>query len=461
MQAMNWSELRARVSAPLILRVGVAACFIGHGAFGVLQKPEWVVFFQLFGIADATALRLMPLIGTVDIAIGLLALLAPSRALFAYAFFWCLLTAALRPIIGLSIAETLERAGNYGVPLALLLLAGRGPWLQRFTGEHAPPERRHLLFTVSQLTTAVLLIGHGLLALQGKPLLQEHVHALGLPAEMTFVMGMLDLSAAIAVLILPSAPLFAAVAIWKLGTEGLFLVAGAPVFEFIERGGSYAAPLAAAWLLARAQTAHRVWTPFTIARARTLLGAPVFWLIAANASAQQSDPPPLTAAVIQELRKGGLVVACRHAITSHDREDRTPVNFDDPSTQRVLSPEGEQQARKLGEDLRAIDVRFGQVLASPFQRTRLSAELMFGRVTIENALSSMTRGKDADLTALVTTPVPVGENRLLMTHQGLLYRVFTTIKHGTIGEGSCVVARPTGSSFELMALAKPADWIQR
>ena len=116
---------------------------------------------------------------------------------------------------------------------------------------NAAPERRHLLFTVSQLTTATLLLGHGLLALQGKPLLQEHMRALGLPAEMTVVMGTLDLSAAIAVLILPSTPLFGAVAVWKLGTEALFLVAGAPVFEFIERGGSYAAPLAAAWLIAR------------------------------------------------------------------------------------------------------------------------------------------------------------------------------------------------------------------
>ncbi|HEX7879730.1 MAG TPA: hypothetical protein VF720_09990 [Candidatus Eisenbacteria bacterium] len=36
-----------------------------------------------------------------------------------------------------------------------------------------------------------------------------------------------------------------------MGSESLFLTAGAPVWEFVERGGSYAAPLALMWLKAR------------------------------------------------------------------------------------------------------------------------------------------------------------------------------------------------------------------
>jgi hypothetical protein len=35
---------------------------------------------------------------------------------------------------------------------------------------------------------------------------------------------------------------------WKLGTEALRPLAGEPIWEFIERGGSYGAPLALAWL---------------------------------------------------------------------------------------------------------------------------------------------------------------------------------------------------------------------
>jgi hypothetical protein len=36
--------------------------------------------------------------------------------------------------------------------------------------------------------------------------------------------------------------------VWKVGTEALRPLAGEPIWEFIERGGSYGAPLALAWL---------------------------------------------------------------------------------------------------------------------------------------------------------------------------------------------------------------------
>jgi len=39
------------------------------------------------------------------------------------------------------------------------------------------------------------------------------------------------------------------VAAWKLATEFLFVVAGAPIWEFVERAGSYAARLALAALM--------------------------------------------------------------------------------------------------------------------------------------------------------------------------------------------------------------------
>jgi hypothetical protein len=36
--------------------------------------------------------------------------------------------------------------------------------------------------------------------------------------------------------------------LWKIGIEWLRPMAGEPFWEFIERGGSYAAPLALLWL---------------------------------------------------------------------------------------------------------------------------------------------------------------------------------------------------------------------
>jgi hypothetical protein len=45
------------------LRVAVAMCFIGHGAFGIITKPVWCNYFALFGIGHDIAYRLMPLLG--------------------------------------------------------------------------------------------------------------------------------------------------------------------------------------------------------------------------------------------------------------------------------------------------------------------------------------------------------------------------------------------------------------
>ena len=135
-----------------------------------------------------------------------------------------------------------------------------------------------------------------------------------------------------------------------------------------------------------------------------------------------------------------------------------PVNFDDPSTQRVLSPEGEAQATALGKSLSSLKIPFNAVLASPYQRTRRSAELMAGAVQIDDALSSSSKGKDAELKALMTGTVPAGGNRLLVTHQGLLYRSFPSVKHGSVAEGDCLVVRPAASGAEVLAMLKPTDW---
>src|SRR5213595_2607696 len=65
-----------------ILRVAASMCYIGHGAFGLLTKKEWVPFFGVAGIPRDAALALMPLIGAVDVALGIAVLWRPTRVLF-------------------------------------------------------------------------------------------------------------------------------------------------------------------------------------------------------------------------------------------------------------------------------------------------------------------------------------------------------------------------------------------
>ena len=83
-----------------ILRVAVAACFVGHGAFGVITKAVWVPYFGVWGISEPWAWRLMPVVGIVDISIGLLTLFLPLRAVLLWTVFWGAQTAALRPLTG-------------------------------------------------------------------------------------------------------------------------------------------------------------------------------------------------------------------------------------------------------------------------------------------------------------------------------------------------------------------------
>jgi hypothetical protein len=242
----------ATVSAYWILRVGAALCFIGHGAFGFITKAAWVPYFAVVGIPEAWAHRLMPVVGAVDVLAGMAVLFAPRGVPLVYMTVWAAWTALLRPLAGESVFETLERAGNYGVPFTLILLTamprslrGLGALLDA-PSAHAQPliRTRQAL----QWTTVLLLVGHGALGISNTGMLTTHYASIGLPTETTVLVGWFEIALAVAVAVRPVAGLLLFVAVWKLATEFLFVTAGAPIWEFVERAGSYGAPLALAVL---------------------------------------------------------------------------------------------------------------------------------------------------------------------------------------------------------------------
>ena len=107
-----------------LLRIACFCEFVGHGAFGIITKAAWVPYFGVVGIPERWAYKLMPVVGSVDIFLGFLVLLKPIRAALLYMAVWGLWTALLRPLAGEPFWETIERAPNYLVPLALLYLRG-------------------------------------------------------------------------------------------------------------------------------------------------------------------------------------------------------------------------------------------------------------------------------------------------------------------------------------------------
>jgi len=244
-----------------ILRAAVAACFIGHGAFGIITKAAWVPYFGLFGIPESWAWTLMPIVGTIDISVGVLTLVRPVRAVLLYMTFWGFQTACLRPLAGQGVWELFERAGNYGMPLAFFWLLGPGrSFADWFSARPAPPlttARAAEIGWILRVTTALLLIGHGGFDFALRKDWSPYAAAVGIsPTTLAAhplrpLAGWFECGLGLLVLVWPVRGVALAACAWKLGTEALRPLAGEPIWEFIERGGSYGAPLALAWLAQR------------------------------------------------------------------------------------------------------------------------------------------------------------------------------------------------------------------
>jgi broad specificity phosphatase PhoE len=127
--------------------------------------------------------------------------------------------------------------------------------------------------------------------------------------------------------------------------------------------------------------------------------------------------------LVARLRQGGHVIFIRHAATEATQDDPRP-DLADPSTQRNLSDAGRDQARQLGRAIRRLRIPVGTVLASPYARTRETAELAFGRDRVRvtrDLLNEAFPGTDDEelarrLRRLLATRPPAGQNRVLVSH---------------------------------------------
>jgi hypothetical protein len=263
------------------LRIAVAMCFIGHGAFGIITKPIWCNYFAVFGIGHDTAYRLMPILGAFDILAGIGVLIYPVRAMPAWLVFWGAVTALLRPLSGEPFAEFIERAGNFGAPLALLILTsgmpggGRGEAETRERASRAgggatgsgegrgqrggllqwllTPLRPNGQVTKKTWTTLalclrivafLLLAGHGWLNVIGKKGLLGQYTSIGItdPPRVATLIGWLEVLGGIMALVRPWRPLLLILLVWKMASELLY--PHYELFEWVERGGSYGVLLA-------------------------------------------------------------------------------------------------------------------------------------------------------------------------------------------------------------------------
>lgn len=112
----------AALLLPWVLRIAIALEFLGHGWFAFQGKPAWIPFVTYWGISAESAPAVMRVVGLADFALAIHVLVRPVVPLLAWMTFWGFFTATLRPLTGLSFFDFVERAPNWGAPLALLLL---------------------------------------------------------------------------------------------------------------------------------------------------------------------------------------------------------------------------------------------------------------------------------------------------------------------------------------------------
>ncbi|MCB8840473.1 histidine phosphatase family protein [Aurantimonas sp. VKM B-3413] len=151
-------------------------------------------------------------------------------------------------------------------------------------------------------------------------------------------------------------------------------------------------------------------------QAASLLSIALIWLTA-------SLNPAAAADAWQAARAEGTHILMRHAIAPGTGD---PADFalGDCSTQRNLSQEGREQARRIGERLQEKRVPVAAVLTSQWCRARDTAEeLDLGAPAAEPALNSFfgDRPREADQTAALKARLreldEAGRKAVLVTHQ--------------------------------------------
>lgn len=162
--------------------------------------------------------------------------------------------------------------------------------------------------------------------------------------------------------------------------------------------------------------------------------------------------------LVAALRAGGVALYLRHPATDRGGVDdaRAPR-----SQQRLLSPEGQQQARDLGAALRAHSVTAGRILTSPSWRCRDAATIAFGRGEVDWGIQALlqdtaTRDERADYARdLLSRSIPRGQVLVLIGHSSNI----SAATGERVAEGAGVVTRPDGrGSYAAIGTLTPADW---
>jgi len=163
------------------------------------------------------------------------------------------------------------------------------------------------------------------------------------------------------------------------------------------------------------------------------------------------------------------VIVLRHGATNRDQADTDPLNPDNVAKQRLLSAQGREQAKQLGTAFNVLQIRFGKVHTSQFNRAVETGRLATGLDV--SATADVTEGglvvtpieNDRRAEALrklaATAPAP-GTNTLIVTHKPNILDAFGK-DWFDVKEGESSVFKPDGAGKAmLVGRVQMGDWIK-
>jgi len=172
-------------------------------------------------------------------------------------------------------------------------------------------------------------------------------------------------------------------------------------------------------------------------------------------------------AVATALRTGGYVIVMRHASSPRTPPAAGLANADNTQLERQLDDTGRASARDLGEALRRLRIRVGEVLSSPTYRaleTIRLAQLGEARIFPElgDAGQSMKPETDGQrgawLRAKAAQPPQQGKNTVIVTHYPNMAEAFPSSTQG-LADGEALVLHPDGKGgATVIARVKIEEW---
>ena len=122
------------------------------------------------------------------------------------------------------------------------------------------------------------------------------------------------------------------------------------------------------------------------------------------------------------LRQGGCALMLRHTQTEPGIGDPAGYRLDQCSTQRNLSNEGREQAKRIGQWLKGRGLTPQSIHTSTWCRCKDTAELAFGQYAVLSALNSTFDNRalqDSQTQELRTRlkNIPAGQFEVWVTHQ--------------------------------------------